>query len=52
MTSMRRLQLGDRIAVLKEGHLLQIGTPTDLLNAPAHDYIVQLLHHRSHGDHP
>ena len=46
------LQLGDRIAVLKEGHLLQIGTPIDLLNAPAHDYIVQLLHHRSHGDHP
>ncbi len=46
------LQLGDRIAVLKEGRLLQIGTPTDLLNDPAHDYIVQLLHHRSHGVYP
>ncbi len=45
------LQLGDRIAVLKEGHLLQIGSPTELLNTPAHDYILQLLHHRSHGDH-
>lgn len=44
------LQLGDRIAVLKEGRLLQIGTPADLLNTPAHDYIVQLLRHRSHGD--
>ncbi len=44
------LQLGDRIAVLKEGHLLQTGTPAGLLNAPAHDYVGQLLHHRSHGD--
>ena len=44
------LQLGDRIAVLKEGRLLQTGTPADLLDAPAHDYIVQLLRHRSHGD--
>ena len=46
------LQLGDRIAVLKEGRLLQVGTPADLLNAPAHDYVVQLLRHRSHGEHP
>ena len=45
------LQLGDRIAVLKEGRLLQTGTPADLLNAPAHDYVVQLLRHRSHGAH-
>ena len=45
------LQLGDRIAVLKEGRLLQTGTPDDLLTAPAHDYVVQLLRHRSHGDH-
>ncbi len=44
------LQLGDRIAVLKEGHLLQIGTPADLLAAPAHDYIRQLLRHRSPRD--
>lgn len=45
------LRLGDRIAVLKDGRLLQVGTAPDLLNAPAHDYIVQLLRHRSHGDH-
>ncbi|MYJ54625.1 MAG: ATP-binding cassette domain-containing protein [Nitrospira sp. SB0672_bin_25] len=44
------LRLGDRIAVLKEGRLLQIGTPADLLNVPAHDYVVQLLRHRSHGE--
>ena len=44
------LRLGDRIAVLKDGRLLQTGAPADLLNAPAHDYIAQLLGHRSHGD--
>ncbi|MDA0737667.1 MAG: ATP-binding cassette domain-containing protein [Nitrospirae bacterium] len=41
------LLLGDRIAVLKDGHLLQIGSPTELLHAPAHEYISQLLQHRS-----
>ena len=46
------LQLGDRIAVLKEGHLLQVGTPAELRQAPAHDYVLQLLHHRSHGEPP
>ena len=45
------LQLGDRIAVLKEGRLLQTGTPADLLNDPGHDYVAQLLRHRSHGEH-
>lgn len=41
------LLLGDRIAVLKDGHLLQIGSPDELLHAPAHEYISQLLQHRS-----
>lgn len=42
--------LGDRIAVLKEGQLLQIGLPTELLNTPSHQYISQLLHHRTPRD--
>ncbi len=46
------LRLGDRIAVLKEGRLLQIGRPTDLLHTPAHDYVSQLLHHRAEGHRP
>lgn len=46
------IRLGDRIAVLKDGRLLQIGSPAELLNAPAHDDVAQLLRHRSHGDHP
>ncbi len=41
------LLLGDRIAVLKDGHLLQIGSATELIHAPAHEYISQLLLHRS-----
>ncbi len=45
-------QLGDRIAILKDGHILQIGSRTDLLHAPANDYIARLLHHRFPGDPP
>lgn len=45
------IRLGDRIAVLKDGRLLQIGSPAELLNAPAHDDVAQLLRHRSRGDH-
>ncbi|MDT7042250.1 ABC transporter ATP-binding protein [Candidatus Nitronereus thalassa] len=41
--------LGDRIAVLKDGHLLQFGSPEELLYAPAHEYISHLLQHRSRG---
>jgi osmoprotectant transport system ATP-binding protein len=37
------LLLGDRIAVLEEGHLLQVGTPAELLRAPAHPTVERLL---------
>jgi len=37
------LMLGDRIAVLHEGCLLQIGTPHDLLDTPNDDHIERLL---------
>ena len=46
------LRLGDRIAVLKEGRLLQIGRPDELLQTPAHDDVSRLLHHRSDGGRP
>ena len=46
------LLLGDRIAVLKDGHLLQIGSPAELLDTPAHAYISQLLQHRSQRKSP
>ncbi|MEL6463082.1 MAG: hypothetical protein AAFN00_16295 [Cyanobacteria bacterium J06558_2] len=32
-------KLGDRIAVMKEGKIVQVGTPKVILNQPANDYI-------------
>jgi osmoprotectant transport system ATP-binding protein len=37
------LLLGDRIAVMKSGRLVQVGTPQQLLAEPADDYVRQLL---------
>ena len=37
------LLIGDRIAVLHTGRLVQVGTPGDLLRAPADERIAQLL---------
>jgi len=37
------LIVGDRIAVLQEGRLVQVGTPAELLQAPADDYVRQLM---------
>ena len=37
------LRLGDRIAVLEAGRLVQIGTPRELLHAPANAAVAQLM---------
>jgi osmoprotectant transport system ATP-binding protein len=37
------LTLGDRVAVMRAGKLLQIGTPAELLQAPAGDYVRDFL---------
>lgn len=37
------LMLGDRIAVMNEGRLVQIGTPHILLTKPADDYVRRLM---------
>ena len=37
------LLMGDRIAVMQEGRLVQIGTPRELLRSPADDYVRQLM---------
>jgi osmoprotectant transport system ATP-binding protein len=37
------LLLGDRIAVLREGTLVQLGTPAELLRRPADEYVAQLM---------
>ncbi len=37
------LIVGDRIAVMHDGRLVQVGTPRDLFHAPANDYVRQLM---------
>ena len=37
------LLLGDRIAVMNGGHVVQIASPRDLLRAPADEYVEALL---------
>lgn len=36
-------KLGDRIAVMKDGHVVQIGTPEQIIEQPANDYIVDFV---------
>lgn len=36
-------KLGDRIAVMKDGHVVQIGTPEEIIDEPANDYIVDFI---------
>ena len=33
------LRIGNRIAILKDGQLVQVGTPQEILHTPADDYV-------------
>lgn len=33
------LKLGDRIAIMKDGEIIQLGTPEDIIAEPANDYV-------------
>lgn len=35
------LKLGDRIAIMKEGRFVQVGTPEEIVTAPADDYVLE-----------
>ncbi|MDD1476889.1 quaternary amine ABC transporter ATP-binding protein [Arthrobacter sp. H16F315] len=35
--------LGDRIAVMRDGEIVQIGTPDDILTQPANDYVAHFV---------
>lgn len=37
------LKLGNRIAILKDGQLVQVGTPEQILTAPANDYVAAFV---------
>ena len=36
------LKLGDRIMILRDGEVVQIGTPDEVVGAPADDYVARL----------
>lgn len=33
------MRIGDRIAIMKDGHVVQVGTPDEILREPANDYV-------------
>src|SRR5699024_12335856 len=35
--------LGDRIAVMRDGRIVQVGTPEEILTDPANDYVAQFV---------
>jgi glycine betaine/proline transport system ATP-binding protein len=37
------LKLGDHIAILKDGQIIQIGTPENILKNPANDYVAAFV---------
>lgn len=37
------LKLGDRIVLMKDGKIVQIGTPEDILTSPANDYVERFV---------
>lgn len=41
------LRIGDRIAILRDGTLVQVGTPDDILSRPADDYVRRFVEKRS-----
>lgn len=46
------LRIGAEIAILKDGKLVQVGTPDQILNQPANDYVARFVERRArHGTH-
>lgn len=37
------LKLGDRICVMKDGEIVQVGTPDDILHHPANDFVKEFI---------
>jgi glycine betaine/proline transport system ATP-binding protein len=40
---MEALKLGDRIAIMKDGHFVQVGTPEEVVGHPADDYVADFI---------
>ncbi|HVI48380.1 MAG TPA: glycine betaine/L-proline ABC transporter ATP-binding protein [Chitinophaga sp.] len=37
------IRLGDRIAIMKDGEVIQVGTPEEILTSPANDYVTSFV---------
>jgi glycine betaine/proline transport system ATP-binding protein len=37
------LRLGDRIAIMRDGHIVQLGTPEELVGSPADEYVANFV---------
>jgi len=37
------LKIGDRIAIMKDGRFVQVGTPAEIVGAPADDYVREFV---------
>jgi glycine betaine/proline transport system ATP-binding protein len=37
------IRIGDRIAIMKDGVIIQIGTPEEIVTAPRHDYVADFV---------
>ncbi len=38
------MRIGDRIAIMKDGHVVQVGTPEEILRNPADDYVRSFIY--------
>ena len=45
------LRIGSEIAILKDGRLVQVGTPDEILTSPANDYVARFVQRRAGGVH-
>jgi len=46
------VRLGDRIAILRSGEVVQTGTPADILDCPADDYVARFVEVAGRGLRP
>lgn len=43
------LRIGDRIAIMDQGRIVQVGTPQEILTQPANQYVADFVHDVDHG---
>ncbi len=41
------VRIGNRIAILKDGRLIQVGTPQEILHSPADEYVDRFVQRRA-----